>query len=154
MGEQLVWGTAGLITIAALYVGYVVYNAPPKLMPTFQVESVEASRGELVYRENSCSACHKVWHLGGRHGGALDGVGSRRSAEWLTTYLSAKNPQVILPSTEKKIYRMPSFASLAEDQRIDLVAYLISLKQHTPEELAAPPVSGNGAEGTPGDAGR
>ena len=127
-GEQAIWGVTAMITAAALYTGYFVYTAPPKEMPTFQVESVEASRGEMVYRKNSCSACHKIWTLGGSRGGLLDGVGSRRDAEWLDRYLSAEDPQSILPSTQKKIYQMPSFAYLSDEDRADLVAFLFSLK--------------------------
>lgn len=127
-GEKLIWGVAAMITAAASYAGYVVYHAPPKLMATYQVESPQAARGELVYRKNNCPACHRIWDLGGSKGGVLDGVGSRRDTEWLTRYLSAPNPQVILPSTQKKIYRMPSFAGMDPDDRAALVTFLVSLK--------------------------
>ncbi|MFQ5508122.1 MAG: c-type cytochrome [Leptospirillia bacterium] len=135
-GEKVIWGVAGVVTICALYTGYVVYRSPAKLMPTYQVESVEASRGELVYRKNSCPSCHRIWRLGGTKGGALDGIGSRRSAAWLTKYLSTDNPQAILPSTVKPFYQMPSFQDLEAGQRADLVAFLMSLKER--EELEAP----------------
>jgi mono/diheme cytochrome c family protein len=138
-GEKLIWGVAAMIGVVALYMGYVVYNAPPEVMPTYQVESPQAARGELVYRKNNCSVCHTIWNLGGSKGGPLDGVGSRRDAEWLTRYLAAENPQVILPSTQKRIYQMPSFAGLSEADRGDLVAYLTSLKERAP---AAAPAGG------------
>ncbi len=117
-----------LITVAALYAGYIVYTAPARLMPTYQVESAEAARGEVVYRKNGCSACHRIWNLGGHKGGVLDGIGSRRDADWLNRYLSAENPQEILPSAVKTIYKMPSFAAMEPGDRADLVAYLVSLK--------------------------
>lgn len=131
-GEKVIWGTAALIAVGALYMGYVVYHAPPEVMPTFQVESPQAARGELVYRKNNCSVCHTIWNLGGSKGGPLDGVGSRRDPEWLTRYLAAENPQVILPSTQKRIYQMPSFAGLGPDDRNDLVVFLSSLKERAP----------------------
>ncbi len=136
-GEKLIWGVSGMIAVFALYMGVVVYNAPTQLLPTYQVESVEASRGELVYREGLCPACHKIWNLGGTKGGRMDGVGSRRDAAWLTRYLSAEVPQVILPSTQKKYYQMPSYAYLSETDRSDLVVFLMSLKARTAEELKA-----------------
>ncbi len=117
-----------LITAGAFYAGYVVYTAPVRLMPTYQVESAEAARGEVVYRKNGCAACHRIWNLGGHKGGVLDGIGSRRDAEWLERYLSAENPQEILPSAVKSIYQMPSFAAMHPQDRDDLVAYLVSLK--------------------------
>jgi mono/diheme cytochrome c family protein len=136
-GEKAIWGTAALIAVVALYMGYVVYHAPPEVMPTFQVESPQAARGELVYRKNNCSVCHTIWNLGGSRGGPLDGVGSRRDPEWLTRYLEADNPQVILPSTQKRIYQMPSFAALSADDRQDLVAFLSSLKERAPAPATA-----------------
>jgi cytochrome c2 len=132
-GEKLIWGFAAMISAAAMYTGYVVYHAPAKLTPTFQVESPQAARGEIVYRKNNCSACHRIWDLGGSKGGSLDGIGSRRDPAWLIRYLSAPNPQVILPSTQKAIYRMPSFAGLSQGDRADLVAFLVSLKARDPD---------------------
>ncbi len=134
-GETVIWGVAALITAAAAFMGYVVYNAPSKHMPTYQIESVAAQKGELLYRKYSCSACHKIWTLGGSKGGALDGIGSRRDEAWLTDYLSAANPQLILPSTQAVIYRMPSFARMEEEERTHLVAFLFSLRDYVePEE--------------------
>jgi mono/diheme cytochrome c family protein len=131
-GEQVIWGTAAMIAVGALYMGYVAYQAPPEVMPTYQDESPAAARGELVYRKNNCSVCHTVWDMGSTRGGPLDGIGSRRDPEWLSHYLAAENPQVILPSTQKRIYQMPSFAGLSASDRADLVAYLSSLKERAP----------------------
>lgn len=128
---------AALITVCALYAGYIVYNAPARLMPTYQVESEQAARGELVYRQSGCAACHRIWNLGGHKGGVLDGIGSRRDTAWLTAYLSAENPQEILPSQVKRIYQMPSFAAMDADKRTALVAYLSSLKNRDVEEGGA-----------------
>ncbi|MBI5136316.1 MAG: cytochrome c [Nitrospirae bacterium] len=140
-GEKVVWGLTAIITASALYVGYVVYNAPAKVMPTYQVESAAAAQGEAVYRRNACDACHRIWDVGGHQGGVLDGIGSRRSEQWLTAYLSADNPQAILPSQVKKFFQMPSFASMPETDRADLVAFLFSLKDRQ-LEVAAPPQGG------------
>jgi mono/diheme cytochrome c family protein len=146
-GEQVIWGTAALIAASALYLGYAVYNAPPELMPTFQEESPEAARGELVYRKNNCSACHRIWDLGGSKGGPLDGVGSRRDPDWLTRYLSSDNPQVMLPSTQKKIYQMPAFTMIRGTDLEDLVAFLASLKERAPAGRAGEVVPNNGEPG-------
>jgi len=127
-GEKVIWILSAMITAGALYVGYVVYNAPAKLMPNYQLESEEASRGELLYRQNGCTNCHKIWNLGGRKGGPLDGVGSRRDSAWLTAYLSTDDPQSMVPSEVKAVFKMPSFAFLSEGERSDLVAFLSSLK--------------------------
>lgn len=149
-GEKVIWGFAAMIAVAALYVGYIVYHAPAKLMTTFQVESPQAARGEIVYRKNSCPACHRIWDLGGSKGGALDGVGSRRDAAWLTRYLSAPNPQIILPSTQKRIYQMPSFTGIPQADRADLVAFLVSLKARAPDAGPTPDSEAGPASGPEG----
>jgi hypothetical protein len=51
-----------------------------------------------------------------------------RDEGWLYTYLSAENPQLTLPSRLKKEYQMPSYATMPEDERRTLAAYLASLK--------------------------
>jgi len=58
----------------------------------------------------------------------LDGMGSLRDEAWLYAYLSAPDPQSILPSRLKKEYRMPSYAGLPEAERRTLAAYLASLR--------------------------
>ena len=59
---------------------------------------------------------------------ALDGIGAIRSEEWLYDYLSAENPQNILPTRLSSTYKMPSFAHLPEEDRRTLAAYLASLQ--------------------------
>jgi len=147
-GETVIWGVAGLISLVAVGMGFVAYNAPPELMPTYQVDSKEAARGELAYRKNGCPSCHKIWNLGSSRGGPLDGVGSRRDQDWLYRYLSSSNPQVMLPSTQKMIYRMPSFAQVAEQDRADMAAFLASLKDRAIEDARAGQASAS-QEGTP-----
>lgn len=59
---------------------------------------------------------------------ALDGIGSLRDRDWLYAYLSADDPQSILPSRLKKEYQMPSYAGLPERERRILAEYLASLR--------------------------
>lgn len=59
---------------------------------------------------------------------ALDGIGSLRDEKWLFDYLSAVNPQSILPSRLKQEYRMPSYADLPENDRRTLARFLGALK--------------------------
>ena len=86
-----------------------------------------------LVRDNHCKDCHSLW------GGAasmmqsvpaprLDGIGSIRGEQWFYTYLSAKDPQSILPSRMKPEFKMPSYASLPDAERHDIAKYLASLK--------------------------
>jgi hypothetical protein len=58
----------------------------------------------------------------------LDGIGSLRAETWIYDYLSASNPQSVLPSRLKKEYQMPSYANLSDEDRHVLSTYLASLK--------------------------
>ena len=88
--------------------------------------------GGRVYSKYQCKRCHSLWTvrdiMQSVPAPALDGIGSLRDAQWLERYLSATNPQSILPSRLKKEYRMPSYHDMPEEERRVLVAYLASLK--------------------------
>lgn len=58
----------------------------------------------------------------------LDGIGSLRDEQWFYAYFSAENPQAILSTRLKKMYQMPSYAHLPEDERKILASYMASLK--------------------------
>ncbi len=102
-------------------------------IPFFSNASAQLSQeaGELV-RKYECRSCHTLWTvrdmLRAVPAPALDGIGSLRDREWLLTYLSAPNPQEILPSRLKKEFQMPSYAGLPDDERGILADYLASLQ--------------------------
>lgn len=87
---------------------------------------------EQLYKRNNCSDCHSLWMvrnmLESVPAPALDGIGSLRDEKWFYDYLSAANPQQILPSRLKPEFRMPSYAALPEQERHALAAYLSTLK--------------------------
>ncbi|MBP9089274.1 MAG: c-type cytochrome [Kofleriaceae bacterium] len=68
-----------------------------------------------------CTACHALGGSGGTVGPALDGVGTRRDAAYLTGWL--KDPQVIKPGTT-----MPKFP-LTDEQLSELVQFLAAQKE-------------------------
>src|SRR3569623_577763 len=49
--------------------------------------SEEGKRGSMLYREARCSSCHRALRSGTSMGLILDGIGSKRSLEWLETFL-------------------------------------------------------------------
>lgn len=97
------------------------------------VSSTENEKALGLLRDNRCKDCHSLW------GGAatmmqsvpaprLDGIGSIRNEQWFYNYLSAKDPQSILPSRMKAEFRMPSYADLPDSERLEIAKYLASLK--------------------------
>lgn len=130
-----------LILTLLVVVGLMAWNfqrqragtANDSSIPFYSDASAELSQaaGELI-RQHECRSCHTLWTLRDMlrrvPAPALDGIGSLRDREWLFAYLSAPNPQEILPSRLKKEFQMPSYASLAEDERRILADYLASLR--------------------------
>lgn len=133
------WGI--LAGIGVLVLGSVVVNfmrepaqgEQATTIPFYSDATTELQQaGSALIKELNCRSCHALWTM--RDPGqsvpapALDGMGSLKSEQWLFDYLSAENPQAIIPSRLKKQYQMPSFATLPESERKTLAAYLASLK--------------------------
>ena len=88
--------------------------------------------GSDLYRRLECKNCHSLWSVRDMSANvpapALDGIGSLRDEQWFYVYFSAGNPQAILPTRLKKMYKMPSYAHLSEEERKVLASYMASLK--------------------------
>jgi len=87
--------------------------------------------GDLLRRYN-CRECHSLWSTRDLTQAVpapmLDGIGALRTEDWLYRYLSAPDPQAILPTRLKRQYRMPSYAGMPDAERRDLARYLASLQ--------------------------
>jgi hypothetical protein len=94
-------------------------------------KTIEKSANQLI-RKYNCRACHVLWAqrtiMQSVPAPSLDGIGSLRAEKWLYDYLSAEDPQSILPSRLKQEFKMPSFANMADADRKILASYLSGLK--------------------------
>lgn len=130
-----------LVTIAVIVLVFIGINSyrqaqeaePDKGIPFYSTASSELQgKGAKLYRQLKCRDCHTLWGVRNPMQAvpapALDGIGSIRDEAWLFEYLSAEDPQQILPSRLKAEYQMPSFAQLPEDDRKILAAFLVNLK--------------------------
>lgn len=127
--------------IAIVIIVLMVFNAmrqsdvptQEKELPFYSEASADLQhKAGLLYKELGCKSCHSLWTvrdiMRNVPAPALDGIGSLRSRQWLFDYLSAPDPQTILPSRLKKEYQMPSMAYLSVADRNLLAEYLGSLK--------------------------
>jgi len=108
-------------------------EGPDKGIPFYSTASADLSHDAMViYQQNDCKNCHSLWTVRDLSQNVpapiLDGIGSLHDEEWFYRYFSAPDPQAILPSRLKKIYHMPSFARLSEQERRVLSGYMASLK--------------------------
>lgn len=104
-----------------------------KGIPFYSTATPELAREAMdVYHRNGCKACHSLWTLSDLTQSVpapiLDGLGSLHDEQWFYQYFSATDPQAIVPSRLKPEYRMPSLASLPEQERHLLARYMASLK--------------------------
>ncbi len=102
-------------------------------IPFYSTATADETRDAMdIYRKLGCKKCHTLWTMRDMTQAVpapmLDGIGSLRSESWFYDYLSAPNPQKILPSRLKLQYQMPSYADLPEVERRKLAGYLASLK--------------------------
>jgi sulfur-oxidizing protein SoxX len=133
-GERLIlWGVA-LVLAAGLLRALTVRSGPrDREIPFYSTAPAGVARPAMdLYRKYRCKDCHSLFTvrdlLQAVPAPMLDGIGSLRSRDWLFDYLSAADPQRILPSRLKPQYRMPSYASLPQAERSLLADYLSSLK--------------------------
>ena len=131
--------TLAVIAFAVLFSAVYSYyinsnkNGVDRGIPFYSTADNELARqASSLYQKNDCKSCHSLWTvrdlMQAVPAPALDGIGSLRDEEWFFKYLSAQNPQSILPSRLKKQYRMPSYSNLSESDRRILAKYMASLK--------------------------
>lgn len=90
----------------------------------------ESSRaGERLYTELNCSACHAIGKEGGQAGPRLDGIGARRSREFIVSHITdpeehARN----LPLEHPQGTMMPA-TSATKEQIEQLADYLLTLPE-------------------------
>ena len=123
-GEWVVITGSGLIIAFAAIIGSIVYLKPPPVNFIYE-ETLETAEGEAIYRREGCLSCHEIFGNGASYGPSLDGIGSKRSKEWIIRYLKSPWPGV---SAKPYRLRMPSYASLPSSDLEKLAQYLLALK--------------------------
>lgn len=93
-GEKILFG----IIIAFIGVCFIAYVAMETIRlttdkPMFASKthydfSEEGKKGSILYRKGRCSSCHRAMGSGTSMGLSLDGLGSRRSRDWIYTFLT------------------------------------------------------------------
>ncbi len=75
--------------------------------------------GRRLFQEKGCIGCHSIGGQGGKVGPALDGVGKRRSPDWIVAHF--RNPQAVTPGSV-----MPQF-NFTEQEIRSLTEFLLSV---------------------------
>ncbi len=92
-GERILFGIAIVFVVAAV-IGYIAmesYRAhsskPIFVSKVHYNPSPLGLKGSVFFRKSGCTSCHRALRNGTNMGLSLDGVGSRRSKEWLYRFL-------------------------------------------------------------------
>lgn len=95
---------------------------PPKpdIAPSVTAQAIHTDISQPAVFAQVCVACHSLQGSGGAVGPALDGIGSRRDADFLTRWL--KDPAGV--KSDSKMPKLP----LTDEQIQELVAYLSKIK--------------------------
>ncbi|OIR19344.1 cytochrome c [mine drainage metagenome] len=133
-GEKAVLALIGLVVVGGMVQSaFHAEEQHDRDIPFYSTATPDVARQAMdIIRDNGCKSCHSLWTLKdvlqSVPAPMLDGIGAIRDETWLYQYLSASDPQAILPSRLKKEYRMPSYAGLTDEQRRILAKYLASLQ--------------------------
>jgi len=96
-GEKLLFiVAAAFIILAGIAFGIMQYVMATSDKPIFQHNThfdltKVGQKGSQIYRHQACSECHRAMSEGTNMGNSLDGIGTRRSVEWLEKFLT--NPE-------------------------------------------------------------
>jgi len=136
-GEKILFIVFGVFFVLAL-IAYLVLESvrltadEPMFKPnTFFDFSPEGLEGSKIYREARCNSCHRALRAGTSMGLSLDGIGNKRSLEWIETFLV--NPESVYEGGETLDHGLPpkeaAYTSrLSEDHRKKIAVFLSELK--------------------------
>jgi len=111
--------SAGIFTIAAM--AYLTYLGASAGSPNEIELSVRADLepGKMVVAQSGCLACHKIGENGGSLGPDLSDVGDKLL------------PDAIRRTLDNPTSPMPSFKEMPEEKKMQLVAFLASLREES-----------------------
>jgi hypothetical protein len=146
-GEKILFGVIALLCVFALssFVLLEIIRAhsdkPMYASATHFDFSEEGLRGSSVFRYKGCTACHRAVRNGTNMGLDLDGIGSRRDQQYLTSFL--KNPEAtyVTRTVDHGPGKAAAYvAELPEEDRHALVVFLSELRatQGSPDARLPP----------------
>ncbi|RMH18519.1 MAG: cytochrome c [Gammaproteobacteria bacterium] len=133
-GEKILFIIFGIFMACAV-VGYILLEIYRHQLdrPMFKnrvnyVFSEEGKRGYELYSHSRCNSCHRVLGNGTNNGNDLDGIGSKRSLEWLVNFLN--EPEKTYPRRTFDHGALPKEAYYVEQMpKSDLHAIAVFLSE-------------------------
>ena len=149
-GEKILFTIFGVFFVLAM-IGYGVLeyirlnsDKPIFVQRTFFEFSEAGLRGSELYRKANCNACHRALRAGTSMGLSLDGLGSKRSLEWIEAFLS--NPEAVYEGPTIDHGQRPKeaayVAELPEETRHLIAVFISELRADPGSSVAKAPPPG------------
>jgi len=145
-GEKILFIVFGVFFVLAL-IAYVslesirLTSEEPMFKPTtFFDFSEEGKEGSAIYRKARCNSCHRALRAGTSMGLSLDGIGSKRSVQWLEDFLA--NPEKMYGKTLDHGFppKEAAYASqMAKEDRHLIAVFLSELRADPGSSVAKRP---------------
>lgn len=147
-GEKILFGVVALICVFALssFVVLEIVRAhmdkPMYASATHFDFSEEGLRGSSIFRYKGCTTCHRAVRNGTNMGLDLDGVGSKRSLQYLADFLKKPEATYVTRTVDHGPGKAAAYvAELPEADRHSLAVFLSELRatQGSPDARLPPP---------------
>lgn len=149
-GEKILFGVFALIGVFAI-ISFIMLEVIRARMdkPMYPNHihydfSAEGLRGSVIFRKAECTMCHRAIQNGTNAGVDLDGIGSKRTLEYLRNFL--KNPEATYPAQTIDHGPAPkaaAFVAKMPEADLDAIAVFLSeLRADQGASVAALPVKG------------
>lgn len=149
-GEKVLFAIFAAFLVVAV-IGYIAMETIRlnSDKPLFEVTthydfSELGKKGSVIFRESRCTSCHRAVRNGTNMGLSLDGIGSKRTQEWILQFL--REPEATYGSATLDHGLFPKeaayVAELSADQQQALAAFLSELRADQGSPSAQQPPEG------------
>lgn len=148
-GERLLFGIFGVFIMLAI-ISYVILEVirAKAVKPMYTATShfdftPEGLKGSEWFREANCTACHRALRNGTNMGLNLDGIGSRRTPEWIADFLSHPESAYSVRTVDHGPGKEAAYVAQMPPEKLRAIAVFLSeLRADNGAATAAAPPEG------------
>ena len=132
LGEKILFGIVGLIFVFAVlsFVMLEVYrshlNRPMYPSNSSFNFSPEGQKGSVLFRQRGCSDCHRALRNGTNQGVSLDGIGSKRSLDYLERFLRKPEATYETKTMDHGLSKGAAYVAGLPDTELHAIAIFLS----------------------------
>jgi hypothetical protein len=131
-GEKLLFGIFGVFMALAI-ISYVIlevirtHSSKPMYTATSHYDfSPEGLKGSDYFRHANCTACHRALRNGTNMGLNLDGIGSRRTLDWIVNFLNHPEATYSVRTVDHGPGKEAAFVAEIPQEKLQAIAVFLS----------------------------